>query len=133
MLHNEATIEDTYKVVEGIFQDQRGGNSYTDLDELLQLIYGDQKQYRSSTQSKKNKLVRVDPSIGLAVANSWTLPLADEFSRHDFRYLLWARPSGSGINPKCGTHGIMRFPSTTTFLLSITRQIMESLVQTPSL
>jgi hypothetical protein len=43
MLHNEGTIEGTYKVTENVFLEQLGDNGDTDLDGLLQLVYGDQK------------------------------------------------------------------------------------------
>lgn len=55
MLYNEGTADGTYKVIEDVFLEQLGDDGDTDLDGLLQLVYGDQKTVSLLNAVKKER------------------------------------------------------------------------------
>ena len=75
MLYNEGTIDGTYKVIENVFLEQLGDNDDTDLNGLLQLVYGDQKTVSLLHAVKKERV----ESSRLFDSFSWLLPIPGLF------------------------------------------------------
>lgn len=75
MLYNEGTTEGTYKVIQNVFLEQLGDDDDTDLDGLLQLVYGDQKTVSLLRAVKKERA----EASRLFDRFSWILPIPGLF------------------------------------------------------
>jgi hypothetical protein len=93
MLYNEGTIDGTYQVIENVFLEQLGDDGDTNLDGLLQLVYGDQKTVSLLHAVKKQRA----EAIRLFDRFSWLLPIPGLFHwRMNYLDMIFELYSGAG-------------------------------------
>jgi len=103
ILENEGTIDGTYQVIDKVFTDQLGYNQSDNFDDILYLVYGDQKTVSliQAVQKERRRFTASTPSYD---KYDWILPIPGLFHwRTNYMDMIHHLYSGSESNSVSST------------------------------